>query len=83
MGSVEAAIPCDDWPLRRTLQWNELGPKAKERGTERLWSGWESGAGAETLFNRELSIAGFFQILCLWLCCPAISWPLWFVFTVN
>lgn len=65
MGSVEAAIPCDDWPLRRTLKWNEPGPKAKEWGTERPWSGWESGAGAGTLFNRELSIPGFFQILCL------------------
>lgn len=67
MGSVEAAIPCDDWPLRRTLQWNELmRPKAKERGTERLWSGCESGVGAGTLCSIESSPYQVFSRFCVY-----------------
>lgn len=55
MGSVKAAVPCDDLPPRRTSTWNEPGHKAKEWGTERPWSGWESGAGAGTLCSIESS----------------------------
>lgn len=62
---MKAAVPCDDRQPRRTPECTELGPKAKEWGTERLWSGLESRACTGTLFNRELSTPGFFQILCL------------------
>lgn len=72
-GSVEAAVPCDDgWP-RRTSEWNEPGPKAKEWGAERPWSGWESRAGAGTLGSIESSPHQVFPRFCvLWLCCQAI-----------
>ena len=55
--------PRDDWWPRRTCEWKELGPKAKEWGTERLWSEWERRAFSLFVFNRELSTPGFSQIL--------------------
>lgn len=62
---MEAAVPCDDRRPRRTSEWNEPGPKAKEWGAERPWSGQESRAGAGTWFNRKLSTPRFSQILCV------------------
>lgn len=84
VGSVDAAVPCDDWQPRRTSGWNEPGPKAKEWGTERPWSGWESRASAGTLCSIESSPHQVSSRPCaLWLCCLAISRPLWFVFRVD
>ena len=76
---MEAPVPCDDrWP-RRTWEWNEPGPKAKEWGTERPWSEWESRASSLFVFNRELSTAGSSQILRLVALLSSLLWP-WGVF---
>lgn len=61
---MEAAVPCDDGRPRRTSEWNEPGPKAKEWGTERPWSGRESRAGAGTLCSIESSPHGVFPRFC-------------------
>ena len=71
---MEAPVPRDDWWPRRTWEWNEPGPKAKEWGTERPWTEWESRAFSLFVFNRELSTPGSPQILRL-KACPAFSGP--------
>lgn len=78
MGGVEAAVPRDDWWPRRTSEWKEPGPKAKEWETEEPWSGWES--GALSLHSIESSPQQAFpRFRAWWLCCPASPGP-WGVF---